>query len=80
MGVFLNTAGYGYYPKAAGVGCTATSQDPLYTYYYLTAHWDVSIPLWTIRVKNTVTGSIGGNKGIGGSCFSCNAQYYTASL
>jgi hypothetical protein len=80
MGVFLNTAGYGYYPKAAGVGCTATSQDPLYTYYYARAMWDVSIPLWTVRIKNTLTGSIGGNKGIGAGFFSCNAQYYTASF
>jgi hypothetical protein len=80
MGVFLNTAAYGYYPPSTGEGCTATSQDPLYTYYYLTAMWDVSIPLWTVRVRNTVTGSIGGNKGIGAGAFSCNAQYYTASF
>jgi hypothetical protein len=80
MGVFLNTAAYGYYPPSVAGGCTATSQDPLYTYYYLRAFWDVSIPLWTVRVKNTVTGSIGGAKGIGAGCFSCNAQYYTASF
>lgn len=79
MGVFLNTAAYGYYPPSTA-GCTATSQEAGYTYYYLTSMWDVSIPLWTVRVRNTVTGSLGGNRGIGSGCFSCNAQYYTASF
>ena len=80
MGVFLNTSAYGYYPSTPGVGCTATSQTVGYTYYYARAMWDVSIPLWTVRIKNTLTGSIGGNKGIGAGFFSCNAQYYTASF
>jgi hypothetical protein len=64
-------------PQAAAVG-----QDPLYTYYYLQSFNDISIPRWTVRVKNTITGSMGGaaGTGIGSACFSCNAQYSTASF
>jgi hypothetical protein len=82
MGVFLNTAAYGYYPPSTGVGCTATSQEAGYTYYYMRSFWDVSIPRWTVRFKNTLTGSIGGAAGtrFGAGCVSCNAQYYTASF
>jgi hypothetical protein len=81
MGIFLNAAAYGYYPKSVA-GCTATSQEVGYTYYYMQSFWDVSIPLWTVRIKNTLTGSIGGQAGtrFGAGCFSCNAQYYTASF
>lgn len=57
-------------------------QDPLYNYYYLQSVNDVSIPLWTVRVLKTIVGSMGGqaNTGIGSACFSCNAQYSTASF
>jgi hypothetical protein len=82
MGIFLNTAAYGYYPVVGGVaGCTATSQDPTYTYYLAKAMWDESIPNWTVRVKNNITASMGGANPtrFGAGFFSCNAQYYTAS-
>lgn len=82
MGIFLNTAAYGYYPiVGGGAGCTATSQDPTYTYYYVKSFWDQSIPQWTVRVKSSITGSMGGQAGtrFGAGLFSCNAQYYTAS-
>jgi hypothetical protein len=64
-------------PQAAAVG-----QDPLYAYYYLQSANDVSIPLWTVRVLKSITGSMGGQSGtgIGSACFSCNAQYATASF
>lgn len=83
MGVFLSTAAYGYQPRVGGAAfCTATSQTAGYTYYYVRAMWDVSIPLWTVRIKNTLTGSIGGaaGSGLGSGLFSCNAQYSTASF
>jgi hypothetical protein len=57
------------------------TQEAGYTYYYLQSANDVSIPLWTVRVKNTITSSMGGGSGgIGSACYSCNAQYSTASF
>ena len=57
-------------------------QDPLYNYYYLQSANDASIPLWTVRVLKTIVSQMGGQSGtgIGSACFSCNAQYATASF
>lgn len=61
---------------------TQPPQEAGYTYYYLQSFNDISIPRWTVRVKNTITASMGGTagSGIGSACFSCNAQYSTASF
>jgi len=82
MGVFLNTAAYGYNPIVGGAQfCTATSQTPGYTYYYCESLVDLSIPRWTIRLINSVTASgTGTGDGIGCIGFSCKAQYSTASF
>lgn len=77
MGIFLNTAGYGYYPVVSGVGCTATSQEAGYTYYKVRSGVDASIPEWTIRALNTITAS---NFPVGFALYSANAQYATASF
>lgn len=81
MGIFLNTAAYGYNPVVGSTFCTATSQTPGYTYYYAESLVDVSIPRWTFRIANAFTGSggTGTSNGIGCIGFSCNAQYSTAS-
>jgi len=82
MGVFLNTAAYGYNPIVGGGFCTATSQTAGYTYYKVQSGVDVSIPEWTIRVKTSLTSSMGGAGGtsFGAALYSCNAQYSTASF
>jgi hypothetical protein len=80
MGVFLNTAAYGYNPVVGAGFCTATSQTAGYTYYYAESLVDISIPRWTFRIANSLTSSgTGTSNGIGCIGFSCNAQYSTAS-
>jgi hypothetical protein len=83
MGIFLNTAAYGYNPIVGGAAfCTATSQTAGYTYYLVKSGVDASIPSWTVRVLNTITASMGGQAGtrFGTALYSCNAQYSTASF
>lgn len=82
MGVFLNTAAYGYNPIVGSAFCTATSQTAGYTYYLVKSGVDASIPSWTVRVLNTITASMGGAAGtrFGTALYSCNAQYSTASF
>lgn len=80
MGVVLATAAYLYKPTSTGTPfCTATTQSVGYTYYKVASFVDSSIPPWTVRVINTLTGSIGGPGGIGCYMYNCNAQYSTAS-
>lgn len=79
--ILIPTA-YFQQPPTIGTGCTATSQEVGYTYYYMQSSIDVTIPQWTVRVKNTVTASMGGaaTTRFGAGCFSCNAQQATASF
>jgi hypothetical protein len=81
MGIFLNTAAYGYYPVVGGGGpvssCTATQQEAGYTYYRVKSGVDASIPEWTVRFANSVTGS---NSAVGYALYCANAQYASASF
>lgn len=52
-------------PQAAG-----------YTYYTIASGLDASIPDWTIRIKNTITGSVGV---FGWAIYCANAQYASPS-
>lgn len=82
MGIFLNTAAYGYYPRVTGgpvSSCTATQQEAGYTYYKVRSGVDqFNIPDWTIRALNTITGS--GNFTVGYALYCANAQYASASF